>query len=193
MFKRNITRGIDIYQGENVMRRDHESSARRLFAGLTLFISLLAFGCTSVTQPLEITSISIEPEPAVGRIVTIQVELSAYQDLDEGLLEVYDLSEIGNQVEVVGSQDSWVFNGVKADEPVTASFDICVKQVGIWPLEMAAIAVFSDGSRPEDYRIFHLESLTDGGRLMPPASTIGNWFERMEESRSDPDTVYDCN
>ena len=138
------------------------SSLRALvFGGILLVLN----ACTPPSQPLHITDVSVSPEPKVGEIVTLEVEIMTDNDEPDVTFTVDTLESAGNKIHLV-SGDSEQQVSLVAKQPQTFQVEVCVVQEGSWPLRITAVAHHSDGSLWDAFEIIQLESTLESGKLI---------------------------
>jgi hypothetical protein len=156
----------DNYGKEDVMfnQKLHLRFTLSVLLQLWLILSVLS-ACTSASQPLRITSVSVTPEPRVGEIVTLEVEVTANNDESDVIFTVDALESAGNKIHFV-SGDSQQQVSLIAHQPQTFQVEVCVVQEGSWPIEIRAVAHHPDSSLWDAFEIIHLESTLESGKLI---------------------------
>lgn len=143
------------------------SQVRSMFDGLvrvSLTARLLS-SCSPPSQPLHITKITVSPEPKVGEIVTLQVEVMADNDEPDVTFTVDTLEGAGNRIHLV-SGDPEQHVSLTAEQPQSFQVEVCIVQEGSWPLEIRVVARHPDGSGWDAFEISHLESTLESGKLI---------------------------
>ena len=126
----------------------------------------LATACTSAAFPLRITTISISPEPIVGAVVQMSVEVVSTKDEPVMNVRVYP----PEGVKLVGGDLEW--NGSLApDIPVQLSWDICVLYSGDWRVTVIANSFHSEGVVYTDVETVHIHSELDSAQFV-----MGRWY-----------------
>jgi hypothetical protein len=127
--------------------------------------SLWLSACGQAGVPLQITNVSVSPEPIVGQIVTLTVEIMSTHDEPDVTFTVDTLEEWGNKLHLVSGEPEWA-GSLTANQPQAFQFSVCVWEEGSWPIELSAVSRLSDGNGWDDFEIVHLESSIDSGRLI---------------------------
>lgn len=132
---------------------------------------LVLSACTSPSDkpPLQIVSVSISPEPVVGQIVTLEVQIMSTKDEADVVFLVNMFEKEISKVHLVSGEAEW--NGLLiANEPKTFQLKICVLQEGSWPIEIQSASRLSENKYQYNaVETIHIESTVDSGRL------IRNW------------------
>jgi len=147
---------------------DFTRTHRVWLPALLLALWLLLGGCFSVSQPLQITNVTVSPEPKVGQIVTLTIEVSASEkegDHPDVRVTVDTLEAYGNKVHLVGGQANWQ-GALAAGESQTFQVSVCVLEEGSWPVEIDAISYLPGDQGWADLEIVQLESTLESGRLV---------------------------
>jgi hypothetical protein len=120
-----------------------------LTAMLGILVAINA--CSPPKFPLQITDISVNPDPVIGQTATLHVEVMSTED--EPDTSIYVLLPKG--VRLVEGQDSWK-GSLKANEPQTLDLGICVLYDGDWRIEVIATSILSEDSSYSDIDTLHL-------------------------------------
>lgn len=128
---------------------------------------LTSCSSNSAKHPLQIIGVSISPEPRVGQIVTLEVQIMSTKDEADVSFLVNTLEkEIETKLRLVGGEAEWR-GPLKANEVKTFRTKICVAQEGGWPIEVAAYSRLSeDQNKYLAFETIHLESTINSGRLI---------------------------
>jgi len=129
------------------------------------FVALLLWGlaaCTPARFPLEITALSVSPEPVVGQVVTLRVEIESTSDEDD----VTVLIQIPEAVRLMDGTLTW-HGSLRAREPKVHRVSVCVLIEGDWRIGVTAFSRFPEGDSYGDYDTFHLISTGDSGLGVP--------------------------
>ena len=116
-------------------------------------------------QPLHITSIKIFPEPIVGEIATLEVEVMSTEDEADVKFTVETWEESGNKIHLVSGDTGWQ-GSLAANQPRIFKVKICVMEEGSWPLELSIISYLPGNYAWSDYETLHLESALDAAKLV---------------------------
>jgi len=136
--------------------------------GVLCLATLVLSACSSPTSqiPLRIVNISITPQPIVGQIVTLEIQLMSTKDEQEVILLVMAYEKEIGKVHVASGETEW--NGsLVANQPKTFQLEICVLQEGSWPIEIQAASRLSeDKYKYNAVETIHIESTVNSGRLI---------------------------
>lgn len=134
---------------------------------LLLFIALAVSACSSSGgYPLNITSVKVFPEPIVGKIVTLEVEIMSVDDKAGVKFTIDTLEDTGNKIHLVSGDTSWQ-GSLVANQPKIFQVKICVIEEGTWPVRLYTALPLSDQEGGYDFDIIHLESTLDSGKFIP--------------------------
>jgi hypothetical protein len=128
-------------------------------------MALLLWGlaaCTPARFPLEITALSVSPEPVVGQVVTVRVEIESTSDEDD----VTVLIQIPKAVRLMDGTPTW-HGSLRAGEPQVHLLSVCVLIEGDWRIDVTVSSRFPDGDTYGDYNTLHLISSADSGLGVP--------------------------
>jgi len=145
-------------------QRHQPSHKFKALGALCLAVVVLS-ACTSVDQPLHITNVSVSPNPIVGQVVTLEVEVTADNDEPNVTFTVDTLESAGNKIHLVSGNSQQQVSLV-AHQPQTFQLEVCVIQEGSWPIEIRAVARHPDGSGWDAFEKIQLESTLDSGKLI---------------------------
>lgn len=132
--------------------------------GLLLTILTLS-ACAQTGVPLQITHVSVSPEPIVGQIVTLEVQIMSTRDEADVTFTLDMLEEFGNRLHLVSGETEWQ-GSLTANQPQAFTFSVCVWEEGSWPIEISAVSLLSDGNIWHANEKFNLESSVNSGRLI---------------------------
>jgi hypothetical protein len=117
--------------------------------------------------PLKITDISASPEPVIGQVVTVHVEIKSTEDEPDTTIRVY----LPRGVKLVGGTEPYggeaVWQGsLTANQPHTLQVAVCVLQEGSWPVRFSVVSRAPSGQIWDDSETIQLESTLESGRLI---------------------------
>jgi hypothetical protein len=138
-------------------------------AVLLLFIGLVMSACNrnpSGGYPLNITSVKVFPEPIVGEVVTLEVEIVSVDDKVDVKFTIDTLEDTGNKIHLVSGEPTWQ-GTLTANQPKIFQVKICVMEEGSWPVRLYTALPSSDQEGGYDFEIIQLESTLDSGKLIP--------------------------
>ena len=138
-------------------------SRTKLVCQISLLLVLLScrVGTIQSGKPLRITNVSVSPDPVVGRIVTLTVEIETDSTASDISLTIDTRENFGNKVHLVSGDASWQgFLGAK--ESKTIPFSLCAGEEGYWPVDLV---VYSPSLHDGDLEIIYLVSTITSGKL----------------------------
>ena len=129
----------------------------------TLFLVLFVLAaCTPATAPLQITNISVTPDPVIGQTVTLRVEvMSRYDEPDAAII-----IDLPPGVKLMDGELLWQ-GSLKANQPQTHEIAICVLYEGDWRLWIAAQSQVAENSFYGETETLHLITTGDTVRVVP--------------------------
>lgn len=135
--------------------------------GICVCVALLLSACSQAGVPLQITNVSVSPEPVVGQIVTLNVEIMSTNDEPDVTFTVNTLEDLGNKLHLVSGETEWA-GSLTANQPRAFQFSICVWEEGSWPIEIGVVSRLhnNDDTIWTDGETVNLESSLDSGRLI---------------------------
>ncbi|MFZ6026085.1 MAG: hypothetical protein ACOYYS_00100 [Chloroflexota bacterium] len=135
---------------------------------LSLFVCCVALcvnACSPSGNPLKITAVSISPEPLVGRISTLHIEVSSAEDQPEVWFTVnFLLKELNNRVYPVSGTTNWR-GSLAANQPRAFDVDICVWEEGSWPIAISVDRT-AEGDKYYVFETIQIESTAMTGKLI---------------------------
>ena len=112
--------------------------------------------------PLKITDLSAAPDPIVGKVVQLSVEVESSRDEED----VTILIQLPEAIELTSGDLTW--NGsLRAGEPFTHEVSLCVLYEGDWRIDVTAFSRFGPGDTEGDYDTIHFISTAQSGRARP--------------------------
>ena len=159
-----------------------KSNKARRMANLSLFIGLVLISCSPSGLPLNITSVKVFPEPVVGQIVTLEVEIMATDDEPYVKFSVDTREEIGGKVHLIGGDTLWQ-GSLVANQPQKLQVKVCVLEEGSWPVEFVVVSYLPDNDGWIDVETIQLESSLESGKLIRGSAYRVNPGERRPTPR----------
>ena len=143
----------------NTHQTQLKSAYKFLLLG-TLLVLLSA--CTPATAPLQLTDISISPDPVIGQIATLHIEvMSKYDEPDAAIIV-----DLPPGVKLMDGELLWE-GSLKANQPQTHEISICVLYEGDWRLWIATSSQLSENSTYGDTETLHFITTEDTVRVVP--------------------------
>lgn len=153
-----------------------QSISRRLLAigiiGLTLCVAataLVIWGSRyflrtlpSVQFPLQITGVTVTPEPKVGQPATLRVEFSSY----ENEADVRLIVQLSAGIKQMGGSLEWQ-GSLVANQSQSHEVPICVLYEGDWEIYIAARSQKSADSSYGDSKSFFIRSTDSSAQVIP--------------------------
>lgn len=154
--------------------RDHRPpSWNGLFAFFKLgSLVLLIIGlnaCKRIPPHPVITEAYIRPDPIVGEIVTLHIEVMSGEDEDDVTISAL----LPDEINLVDGELEW-HGSLKANQPQAHEMSICVLRPGDnWRIFLGVSSQLSETSSIGDGDILHIESNADWARVIPSAKYRG--------------------
>lgn len=144
-----------------------QSKNSRWWSLVCICAGLWLYACTPARRPLEFTQVIVSPDPSVGQLATLEVQLVSTDDEEEVSFEVDILEQyIDTQLHVVAGETAWR-GPLVANEVKTFQLVICVAQEGNWPLELYAYSHLPSGQNKWlTVETIHIESTITSGHLI---------------------------
>ena len=137
----------------------------RLYLLSVLVFSLLGLGaCSPPTSPLRVSQVAVSPEPKVGQVVTLTIEIMSTEDQPEVLFTVDFLEGSGNKIHHIAGDTEWR-GPLAANQPKSFELTACVLQEGTWPIDIS-VGRTAPGDHYAALEIAHLKSSIDSGSLI---------------------------
>jgi hypothetical protein len=135
--------------------------------GICVCAALVLNACGQAGVPLQITDVSVSPEPIVGRTVTLTVEIMSTHDEPDVTFTIDTLEEWGTKLHLVSGEPEWA-GSLTANQPQSFQFSVCVWEEGTWPIELSAVSRLHDANNNiwHAFEGIHLESSINSGRLI---------------------------
>jgi hypothetical protein len=136
---------------------------KRLFwlLGFCLAITVLS-GCTPPTFPLEITAITVDPEPLIGETVTVRFEFMSTEDEPDTTLEVV----LQDGIKLVNGSLLWQ-GSLTANQKESHEISICTQFEGTWRIEGFVWSKQANGGSYQDAEMVVLEVSENAARVIP--------------------------
>jgi len=136
---------------------------KKLFLFIALHSILLWLSaCTPPRQPLGVTALSVSPEPIVGRIATLHIEIMSTHNEPDARIEITLPAEIN----LVKGSLTWK-GALIANRPQAYELSICVLREGEWKIFIGAISQLSPSSSYSDLEILNVRSTTWSAEVIP--------------------------
>jgi hypothetical protein len=130
------------------------------FIGLIL-IPLIACERPPET-PLQITDISVHPDPVIGQTATPRVEIASSDDEKDATIIV----TLPDGVKLMSGELEWK-GSLTADQPQAHEFELCVLYEGDWELHISTYSTFTPTDSYGDSETLHLITSADTVRVVP--------------------------
>jgi hypothetical protein len=150
-----------------------QTTLRRRALPLAILLSLMGVltllsACSPQTFPLKITGISASPEPVIGQVVTVHVEIKSTEDEPDTTIRVY----LPRGVKLVGGTEPYggeaVWQGsLTANQPQSFDVQVCVLYEGNWRIYVDTFSRLSPDSTYGDGETIHLISAANSGQAVP--------------------------
>ena len=118
-------------------------------------------GCMASTAPLQITNISVTPDPIIGQIATLRVEVISKYDEPNAAIII----DLPPGIKLMGGNPLWE-GSLKANQPQTHEISICVLYEGNWRLDIETYSILSETSSYEDSEVLHIITSGDTAKAV---------------------------
>jgi hypothetical protein len=124
-------------------------------------VAIFLNACTSPHLPLKITAISVSPEPVVGRIVNLQVEVVSSEDAPDTTIFI----DLPDEVKVIGGGVTKQI-ALQASQSQTHAISICVVAEGEWRIAVYASSKLSEQSVNADVASVYVTSTLTAAQVI---------------------------
>jgi hypothetical protein len=139
-----------------------DSQYRRLVLGAALAaLGALLIACPA-TFPLTITDISASPDPIVGKVVTLEVEIQSTEDE----ADVTSLIQLPEAIRLIDGDLTW-HGSLRARERYTHKVSVCALYEGDWRIGATTYSRFAPDDTYGDYQTIHFISTSHTGQAIP--------------------------
>ncbi|MCB8990427.1 MAG: hypothetical protein H6664_03655 [Ardenticatenaceae bacterium] len=119
--------------------------------------------CNQVPPHPIITDAYISPDPVVGKIVTLHIEVMSGKDAADVTISTL----LPDEINLVDGDLEW-HGSLKANQPQVHEMSICVLRPGEnWRIYLGVASQLSETSSIGDGDILNIESTTDSARVIP--------------------------
>ena len=113
--------------------------------------------------PLSIAAVSAAPDPVVGKVVTLEIEIVSTEDEDDLTLQI----KPPDAVRLIDGDLAW-HGSLRAGQAVTHKVSLCVLYEGDWRIYVGAYSLLPDGqTKYADSETIHFISTGQTGRAVP--------------------------
>lgn len=133
---------------------------KRLIGWLAWLLVLLS-ACTSPQGPLEITDISVSPDPVIGQTATLHVEIMSRRDEPDTTI----LIDLPPGVKLMKGDLTWE-GSLTANQSQSYEVAICVLYEGDWKVWVYVGSERNDGPSPDDGETLHIITTDDSARAV---------------------------
>jgi hypothetical protein len=116
--------------------------------------------CSQPPTPLTIATVSASPEPVVGQVVTLHIEIMSDSDEPDAAIYV----RLPEGVKLVAGDATWK-GSLAAKQPRAHEISICVLYPGEWPIRINAQTRGEYGSY-NDAEVLSLVSSAESGQIL---------------------------
>jgi hypothetical protein len=150
----------------------------------TLALILLLSSACAPQAPLQITDISVTPDPLIGQTATLHIEVMSKFDEPEAAIIV----DLPPGVKLMGGDLLWE-GSLTANQPQSHEISLCVIYEGDWRLNIETYSIQAENSSYSDSETLHLITTRDTVRVVPGgAYRITQPPEGMVHPTSVPET-----
>ena len=118
--------------------------------------------CSPPQVPLKITDISVHPDPVIGQVATLHVEVMSTKDEPDTSI----LIDLPPGVKLMKGELLWE-GSLTANQPQTYEISFCVLYQGDWRLNIETYSLIPPNSGYEDSETLHLIATADTVRVVP--------------------------
>ena len=111
--------------------------------------------------PLQITDISVHPDPVIGQTATLRVEITSLDDEKDVTIIV----TLPNGVKLMSGKLEWK-GSLIAGQPQSHEFALCALYEGDWRLHISTYSTLTPTSSYGDSETFHLITSEDTVRVV---------------------------
>lgn len=147
-----------------VLMRNRKQQLRPVLYICGVCFALFLSACSPAQAPLRISNVSVSPEPKVGQVVTLSIEIMSTEDEPDVVLTIDALESAGNKIHVV-SGETWWQGPLVANQSQSFQLSVCATEEGTWPIQIDARRV-AEGDKYFDFEIIHLKSSLSSGELI---------------------------
>jgi hypothetical protein len=130
--------------------------------------TLLVIGLILITltacegKPLQVTDVSVHPDPIVGQTATLRVEIMSIDDEKDVTIIV----TLPDGVKLMSGELEWK-GSLIANQPQTHELDLCVLYEGDWSLYISTYSTIPPNDRYGDAEILHLVTSGNTVNVIP--------------------------
>ncbi len=122
-----------------------------------LVIGLILITLTACeSKPLEVTDVSVHPDPVIGQTATLRVEIMSINDEKDVTIIV----TLPDGVKLMSGDLEWK-GSLIANQPQTHELDLCVLYEGEWGLFISTYSTFTPTSSYGDSEILYIITSAD--------------------------------
>lgn len=152
-----------------------------LLGGFLGLIVLALFGCRGSHSSVYINDVSITPDPLVGQVVTLRVEVVSEIDAPDASINVV----LSDGVNLVSGNLTW-HGSLIADQPQTHELSICIPQPGIWEIITSTGITSASGITGADNRFFYIESGLEIAQVLTGEQYMEKYRDRWPQNTPTP-------
>jgi hypothetical protein len=137
----------------------NKSSKAKGMVKSLFFIGLILVTLTACeSKPLQVTDVSVHPDPIIGQTAILRVEITSSNDEKD----VTTIVTLPDGVKLMSGELEWK-SSLTADQPQTHELELCVLYEGDWSLYISTYSTFTPTSSYGDAEILHL--ITNGNTV----------------------------
>jgi hypothetical protein len=136
----------------------HSSALSILLVSGATFLT----ACTAASFPLKVSNVSASPDPAVGRIVTLSVEIQSRVDEHDVTLQIH----LPNGVKLIAGDLVW-YGQLSAREPYEHTVSLCALYPGDWRIYIRTYSLADGKTISIDTDTIHFISEQRTGQAVP--------------------------
>jgi hypothetical protein len=125
-------------------------------------VGLVLAACTPASFPLKISDVSASPDPAVGKIVALTVEIQSKEDEGDVTLQI----RLPHGVQLIAGDLEW-HGQLSAHRPYRHTVSLCSIYPGDWEIYVRTYSLADSKTISFDNDTMHFISQQGAGRAVP--------------------------
>lgn len=114
------------------------------------------------SKPLEVTDISVHPDPVIGQTATLRVEIMSINDEKDVTINI----TLPDGVKLMSGDLEWK-SSLIANQPQAHELELCVLYEGDWELYISTYSQYAPTSSYGDAETLHLITSADTVKVIP--------------------------
>ena len=114
------------------------------------------------SKPLEVTDISVHPDPVIGQTATLRVEIMSINDEKDVTINI----TLPDGVKLMSGELEWK-GSLIANQPQAHELELCILYEGDWNLYISTYSTIQSNDRYGDAEILHLIASGNTVKVIP--------------------------